>query len=188
MNCSARMNYFFHCECGNKVVVSRSQSGSQVPCVCGRTNMVPSLSKLLKEQPKSVEQRTSPPEFQVQAPASWLMGMSLFSVGCLALLIAFNIALLGSGVAEESSPISQGISSKQQILFRMTLEIVMLAMNVITFFGALSMSRLRNFGFARAAATIGLIPFLSPCVFLGIPIAYSALATLGRPEVKQAFK
>ena len=182
------MNYFFHCPCGHKLTVSRSQSGMQTPCVCGRSVAVPSLSKLSREQSQPEPQRTAPVEFQVRGPASWLMGISAFSVICLVALIAFNLLAILRLDAPDAAVMGQSTSNRETVLLRLIIEVGLLVVHAMIFFGAYSMSRMRNFGFARAAAMLAVLPGISPCVVLGIPIALSALSTLGRPEVKAAFK
>ena len=53
--------------------------------------------------------------------------------------------------------------------------------------GALKMKKLESYGFAMAASIIAMVPCLSPCCLLGLPIGIWAVVVLSKPEVKSAF-
>jgi hypothetical protein len=58
----------------------------------------------------------------------------------------------------------------------------------LTFFGALQMRSLKNFGLAMASAILVMVPCGSYwCCCLGLPIGIWALVTMNKPEVKSAF-
>ncbi len=61
-------------------------------------------------------------------------------------------------------------------------------MGLITFFGALRMRALKNYGFAMASAIIAIIPCTSyMCCVLMMPFGIWSLVVLMKPEVKSAF-
>jgi hypothetical protein len=66
--------------------------------------------------------------------------------------------------------------------------IFVLALSGVTFFGALKMKNLENFGLAMAASIIAIIPCFGPCCCLGIPVGIWSLVVLNKPEVKSAFR
>ncbi|WP_257454640.1 hypothetical protein [Archangium lipolyticum] len=66
--------------------------------------------------------------------------------------------------------------------------ILTLALSGVTFFGALKMKNLENFGLAMAASIIALIPCFGPCCCIGIPVGIWSLVVLNKPEVKSAFR
>jgi hypothetical protein len=66
--------------------------------------------------------------------------------------------------------------------------IVGLAVSGLIIYGGLSMKALRAYPLAVATAVVAMIPCLSPCCLLGLPIGIWALAVLLRPEVKAAFR
>jgi hypothetical protein len=66
--------------------------------------------------------------------------------------------------------------------------LIALALSGVTFFGALKMKNLENFGLAMAASIIALIPCFGPCCCIGIPAGIWALVVLNKPEVKSAFR
>jgi len=57
----------------------------------------------------------------------------------------------------------------------------------IILFGALKMKKLESYGFAVASSVIAMIPCVSPCCLIGLPIGIWALIVLNKPEVKSAF-
>ncbi len=51
----------------------------------------------------------------------------------------------------------------------------------------MKMKKLESYGLAMAASIIAMIPCLSPCCLIGLPIGIWALVVLSKPEVKSAF-
>jgi hypothetical protein len=66
--------------------------------------------------------------------------------------------------------------------------VLTLLLSGLTFFGALKMRKLENFGLSMAAAIIAIIPCFGPCCCLGIPVGIWSLVVLNKPEVKSAFR
>lgn len=58
---------------------------------------------------------------------------------------------------------------------------------IVIFMGALKMKKLQSFGFAMTASVIAMLPCVSPCCLIGLPIGIWALVVLNKPEVKGAF-
>lgn len=58
----------------------------------------------------------------------------------------------------------------------------------VIFFGAWSMKNLQRRGLALAASVLAIIPCLSPCFILGIPLGIWALVVLSSHEVRIAFQ
>jgi len=57
----------------------------------------------------------------------------------------------------------------------------------LIFIGAMKMKKLESHGLAVAASIVAMIPCLSPCCLLGLPIGIWAAVVLFKPEVKSAF-
>ena len=55
-------------------------------------------------------------------------------------------------------------------------------------FASMKMMNLQNWGMALAAAILIIIPCLSPCCCLGIPVGIWAIVVLVNAEVKAAFR
>jgi len=51
----------------------------------------------------------------------------------------------------------------------------------------LKMKKLENYGLAMTASILAMIPCLSPCCLIGLPIGIWAVVVLSKPEVKSAF-
>lgn len=54
-------------------------------------------------------------------------------------------------------------------------------------YAALKMKDLTQYGLAMAASILAMIPCISPCCLIGLPIGIWCLVVLTRPEVKAAF-
>jgi hypothetical protein len=54
-------------------------------------------------------------------------------------------------------------------------------------YGALKMKKLESHGLCVAASILAMIPCLSPCCLVGLPIGIWALVVLNKPEVKAQF-
>ena len=65
--------------------------------------------------------------------------------------------------------------------------LIEIAAGVVILVGAIKMKNLRNHGFGMAAAILAMVPCISPCCCLGLPIGIWALVVLMKPEVKNAF-
>lgn len=59
--------------------------------------------------------------------------------------------------------------------------------SVFVLFGGLQMRKLKGRGLCIAASVVAMLPFLSGCCCVGIPIGIWALIVLSKPDVKQAF-
>ena len=69
----------------------------------------------------------------------------------------------------------------------MALSIIAILMGVVILLGALKMKKLESYGLAMTASILAMIPCLSPCCVIGLPIGIWALVVLSKPEVKSAF-
>jgi hypothetical protein len=65
--------------------------------------------------------------------------------------------------------------------------IVAILVSVLILFGGLKMKQLENYGLAMTASIVAMIPCISPCCLIGLPIGIWALVVLSKPEVKSAF-
>jgi hypothetical protein len=62
-----------------------------------------------------------------------------------------------------------------------------IAVAILIIFGALQMKKMRGWGLSLTAAIVAMVPCISPCCILGLPIGIWALVILLKPEVKAAF-
>jgi hypothetical protein len=59
---------------------------------------------------------------------------------------------------------------------------------VVIFLGARKMQSLQSYGLAMTAAILAMLPCVSPCCLVGLPIGIWALVVLSDAEVKGAFR
>ena len=64
---------------------------------------------------------------------------------------------------------------------------IAILVSVFILVGALKMKKLQGYGLAMTASILAMIPCLSPCCVIGLPIGIWALVVLSKPEVKSAF-
>lgn len=123
---------------------------------------------------------------QVSGPATGLLITGI--LGAFFAAFGFIAGILGMGVApfiRDELPAryaefwegSMGAASS----------IVGIAVAAFIIFAALKMKELRQWELSLAASIVAMIPCISPCCILGLPIGIWALVVLLRPEVKQAF-
>jgi hypothetical protein len=55
-------------------------------------------------------------------------------------------------------------------------------------YAALQMKELKQWNLAVVASVLAMIPCISPCCIIGLPIGIWSLVVLTRPDVKQAFQ
>jgi len=67
------------------------------------------------------------------------------------------------------------------------LNIVGLAVAGLIVYGAMQMMKLQKYGLSMAATIAAMVPCISPCCILGLPLGIWALVVLMKPEVKAAF-
>lgn len=66
--------------------------------------------------------------------------------------------------------------------------VLSLAIGGLIIFGATKMMNLQSYGLAMAASIVAMVPCLSPCCCLGIPVGIWAIVVLNNAEVKAAFR
>jgi hypothetical protein len=66
--------------------------------------------------------------------------------------------------------------------------VLTLAIGGLIIFGAMKMMSLQNYGLAMAVSIIAMVPCLSPCCCLGLPVGIWAIVVLSNAEVKAAFR
>ena len=122
---------------------------------------------------------------QIKGPAIGLMATA--GIGAAFQVLGLVLNLMGAGMGalargNQSMPnmMSGGIGA--------VFSVIGLIMSVVVFMGASKMKNAESYGFAMAAAIISMIPCVSPCCLLGLPLGIWALVVLMKPEVKAAFQ
>jgi hypothetical protein len=122
---------------------------------------------------------------QVNGPAIGLIVAAV--LGALLKLVLLICNLLGASFASHSRMPSDAWVNLFSGALGAVSSVVGIALSVVILLGALKMRKLESHGFAMAASVIAMVPCLSPCCFLGLPIGIWAVVVLSKPEVKNAF-
>jgi len=125
------------------------------------------------------------PREAVKLPAILLIvAACIGAVFCL-LMLLLNIlgtglsAMAGGGEERTLNLMSGGIG--------IMVDLIGLAVAGFIIYGAMQMKSLRNHTMAMIAAIVSVIPCISPCCIVGLPVGIWALIVLNKPEVKAAF-
>lgn len=127
---------------------------------------------------------------QVNGPAIGLMAAA--AIGLLFQVISLLFRMLGTGMSamgnlggmSDAGGMMQMMSGGMGIVFGL----IGIAIGVVIIMGALKMRALENYNFAMAATVLAMVPCISPCCFIGLPVGIWALIILMKPEVKSAFR
>ena len=119
----------------------------------------------------------------VAAPAIGLMVTAAIGFVLQLLGLFMGRLFVPSGIDGES----QGLSTLLTGSFGSPVSIVSLGAAGVIFYGALKMKKRESREWAMGASVLALVPFLSPCCLIGLPIGIWSLVILSKPEVKQSF-
>ena len=122
---------------------------------------------------------------QLKGPAIGLMVTA--GLGGLWQILMLLLNLTGAGIGAMARG-TQGMPSMLSGGIGAVFNVIGLVMAVVVFMGASKMKNAESFGFSMAAAIIAMIPCVSPCCLLGLPLGIWALIVLLKPEVKSAFQ
>ena len=125
---------------------------------------------------------------RVSGPAIGLMitaglGMAANVMGILSHLLGMGMGALG-GFEHDQFPALQMLQGPIGIV----LNFIGIGMGIVVLLGAIKMKNLESYSFAMIATIIAMIPCLSPCCCLGVPIGIWSLIVLLDSNVKAAFR
>ncbi len=120
----------------------------------------------------------------VNGPATGLLCVAI--IGFLAQVIGL-IFNLGAGAAMMGHQANNPFAAMGSPVFSIIGGVIGILVSGFIVFGALKMKKLENHGLAMATSIIAMIPCISPCCIIGLPIGIWALVVLAKPEVKSAF-
>lgn len=120
----------------------------------------------------------------VTAPA-----VALICLACLGFLLqGANLVMALVGFRGPSAPnLPSWVAAMQSPGIGLISAAFAFLMSGLVLFGALKMKRLENYSLAMSVSIIAMIPCISPCCLIGLPIGIWALVVLAKPEVKSAF-
>jgi hypothetical protein len=121
----------------------------------------------------------------VQGPATGLLITAVIGFLAAIAAIIWTVGFAGAFAAQQGQlPWGNLIMSSSWTFVSSGVGI---AMSVLIFVAALKMKKLENHGLAMTASIIAMLPCVSPCCLVGLPIGIWALVVLSKPEVKSAF-
>jgi hypothetical protein len=110
------------------------------------------------------------------------VGIALQALGILVSILGINFSPF-SMMGESQEGIFKIVES-----FRVLIGFVSLGIGVVVLIGALRMKALRGYALAMTATILAMVPCLSPCCLLGLPIGIWSLVVLLSADVKSAFR
>jgi hypothetical protein len=134
---------------------------------------------------------------RVKAPAVGLMVTAildlLFGVWALLQAVFFppNLQQYDSELHQLNNPqLEQFMHTLLQTTqgpFAIVANLLGLALSLLILMGAIKMMSLRSYEFSMAAAIVAMLPCVTPCCLIGLPIGIWALVVLRSPAVKSHF-
>lgn len=127
---------------------------------------------------------------QVQGPAIGLIVTALLGILYQILNIILTAAGVTMGAFQQGQPGYENMPAWVQTMsggLGIVLGVIALVAGVVVLLGALKMKKLENHTFAVIATVIAMVPCISPCCLVGLPIGIWALVVLNKPEVKGSF-
>ena len=122
---------------------------------------------------------------QLKGPAIGLMVTAGIGAAWQALMLVLNVMGAGMGAMMRGN---QGMPNMMSGGIGAVFNVIGLVMAVVVFMGASKMKNAESYGFAMAATILAMIPCISPCCLLGLPLGIWALVVLLKQEVKAAFQ
>ena len=126
------------------------------------------------------------PVQEVSGPAIGLLITAVIGgffafLGLLANLLGVSLTTMMAGSAEEEFAryLSGGFGITSNVLYLLVTGFVV--------YGSLEMKRLSQYGLAVAASVVAMVPCVSPCCIIGLPVGIWSLVTLTKPHIKEAF-
>jgi hypothetical protein len=148
---------------------------------------LPEFTAALPSQPSPLPTTLASPVGgldQVNGPAIGLIVTAI--LGFLAQLATLLFRLFGASLmATQQNAPSWAIALSGTV--GVAASILGILMSFLILLGAIKMKQLSNYGLAVTASIIAMIPCVSPCCLLGLPIGIWALVVLSKPEIKSVF-
>jgi hypothetical protein len=124
----------------------------------------------------------------VQGPATGLMVTAGLGYAGAAFSVGLTIMIVAGGLGPAPGPGAPPGQGFADAIGQAAGALMGLATSTVVLLGALRMRKLQSHTFGVVAAAVALLPCVSPCCIVGLPIGIWALTTLNKPEVKDAFR
>jgi hypothetical protein len=115
------------------------------------------------------------------------------SIGIALALVGIILQMLGMGMAGmsgfENTQNAEAVKMMQMMSggLGIVIRCVGILVGFFIIYGCVKMKKLENHGLSLAVSIVAMLPCLSPCCCIGLPIGIWALVVLNKPEVKQYF-
>lgn len=130
----------------------------------------------------------------VSGPATGLMIVGIICVLCALWGVLSHVLGLGMGAFGAGGRGMGDMPPQMAQAFQLmagglglVLNIVGLAMSAFFIFASVKMRKLESYGMVMTATILSMVPCLSPCCCVGLPVGIWILIALSKPEVKAAF-
>ena len=132
-------------------------------------------------------------EALVSGPATALMVVGIICVLAAIWGLLSNLLGLGMGAMGNRGG-GQGMPPQMEQWMQMTqggvgifFSVLGLAISAFIIFASTKMKKLESYGMVMTATIVSMVPCISPCCCVGLPIGIWVLIVLCKPEVKSAF-
>jgi hypothetical protein len=141
--------------------------------------------------PGNMPQPSGDARAKVSGPATGIMVTAVLGIimGVIALLL--NLIGVGAGAAGAMGAFDGGedaIFAFGQGIVGMIQSLVGIVVGIICVIGSNKMRNLESYSFSLASAILVMIPCVSPCCLIGLPIGIWAVTVLNDPFVKSSFR
>ncbi|WP_145235067.1 hypothetical protein [Urbifossiella limnaea] len=140
--------------------------------------------------PREQRPRSDAVRFEVEAPATALKVHGWFTLGCGILLGTVGV-LFAVLFADDPEFHKAEKATRGEVLLVAGMQLAQGLCGVVTgtvmVVGAHNLTRFERIGWVKAAAVVGMLPVVTGCCLLGIPVGVWTLRLLNRPEVHERF-
>lgn len=148
---------------------------------------IPSAPPTLAMAPEAAGGPGSSPSAsqQVAGPAIGLIVTAI--LGFLVQVVSLVINLAGASLVHSRQMPSDAFATMLSGTVGAITSIIGILVSGLILFGAIKLKRLESYGLAMTVSIIAMIPCVSPCCLIGLPLGIWAVVVLSKPEVKSAF-
>jgi predicted lysophospholipase L1 biosynthesis ABC-type transport system permease subunit len=130
---------------------------------------------------------TIDPRQRINAPSIALLVTGIIGGALTMLIILLNLLGFGLGALAADRGASDAVGMLYSGTFGVAFGLMGLVVAGFIIFAAMKMRSLESWGMSVAAAIVAMIPCISPCCLLGIPVGIWCLVLLFDASVKEAF-
>jgi len=141
--------------------------------------------------PQSLTPMAGDPRSKVSGPALGIMVAAILGIIFAVFALLLNLLGIGAGAAGAMGAFDLGdnpLFALGRGVMGVVQSLVSVLVGVICAIGANKMRNLESYSFSLASAILVLLPCVSPCCIIGLPVGIWALVVLNDPLVKSAFR